>query len=322
MGMFGDWFNHENGKDSPRLRQAIARAVAGVEPLLRHSGGYPEHYREPVAKALEYCFALATELPGPVLVDRESYSTNALVHVLFPSVDSVQEAFTASRALQDYLGEYPAHGSLYALMGMRRHEKATVGMALSGETLQRDVVQHVVYFTSHTIESPASSEALAREKVAWSFFDSLVGKVAARIAERKQNWQQRLQEKDMLMARLHAANALTRPALEDKLAALMNGLQASIAALELPNYHEDFAAVMLAPAQHIRLSQTRMTLDSMGIERQGGDRLAGSPGEEIVFNDLIGFDRRDWTVIMVCCHDVVFDSFSARLEDAKRTLVY
>jgi len=66
-------------------------------------------------------------------------------------------------------------------MGMRRHEKAMMGMELSGQLIQRDVPQQVVYFTSHTIEYPAPSEEQVREQVAWSFFDSLVDKVAKRL---------------------------------------------------------------------------------------------------------------------------------------------
>jgi hypothetical protein len=319
MGLFRNWFGRASEKDTSVLLQAIEHAVSGVEPLLKHTSGYPERYREPVAKALEYAYALAADLPGPVLVDRESYAKDAFVHVLFPSVDFVQQAFTTSRALQDYLREFPASGELYALMGMRRNEKTIVGMELSGQTIQRDVMQKVVYFTSHTIESPAPSEQQARGKVAWSFFDSLVGKVAARVAARKQGRQSQLQEKDMLMARLRSANASTRPALAEELSRLLSSMQSTIRSLELDNYPEDFAAVMLDPEQHIRLNRTPMILDSMGIRRDSDE---GSRGETIIFNDLIGFDRRDWTVTMACCRDVPPESFAARLEDAKRKLVY
>jgi len=74
-------------------------------------------------------------------------------------------------------------------MGMRRNEKTVVGMELSGLTVQRDVLQQAVYFTSHTIDHAAPGEQQARERVAMSFFDNLVGKVKKRVEQRKQEKQ-------------------------------------------------------------------------------------------------------------------------------------
>jgi hypothetical protein len=39
-----------------------------------------------------------------------------------------------------------------------------------------------------------------------------------------------------------------------------------------------------------------------------------------VFNELIGFDRRDWTVTMVHCSNIQSETFAARLETAYRML--
>jgi len=317
MGLFGQLFGHGRDEGTPKLLPAIERAVSAVEPLLKQTRGYPENYREPVATALEYAHSLAASIPGPVAVNRESYARDAIVHALFPSVDFVAEAFCASRALQDYYRRFPAADELYALMGMRRFEKNMVGMELVGDMVQRDVVQKVVYFTSHTIENPAPNEKQAREQAAWSFFDNLAGKVKKRVAARKQDKQSQLQEKDLLIARLRVADAKARPALEEELSGMMAGIQAATRSLELHSYREDFDAVLLNPEQHLRLNQTRIILDSMGIRRENGD--ANQEGA-VVFNELIGFDRRDWTVTMVHCSNMQSESFAAMLEKAYRQL--
>lgn len=317
MGMFGHLFGHGSKKDSPDLLSAIERAVSGVEPLLKQISGYPENYRKPVTTALEYAHSLAASVPGPVVVDRESYARDAFVHVLFPSIDSVTEAICSSLALQDYLRDFPVINELYALMGMRRFEKSMVGMDLSGQTVQRDVVQRVVYFTSHTLENPAPSEQQVRDRAATSFFDSLVGKVKKRVVERKQSKQSQQLEKDLLMARLHAANAQDRPALKEELARMLSSMQSTIGSLELSNYIEDFEAVLLNPEQYLRLDQKPIILDSMGI-RCDGD--GASRGEEFMFNELIGYDRRDWTVTMVRCNNLQSESFAERLDKAYRKL--
>ena len=317
MGLFGQLFGNGREKDTPELLSAIERAVSAVEPLLKQASGYPGSYRKPVTTALEYAHSLAASVPGPVVVNRESYVKNAFVHALFPSVDSVTEAFCASRSLQDYYREFPATDELYALMGMRRFEKTTVGVELSGEVIQRDVVQKVVYFTSHTIENPAPTEKQAKDQAALSFFDSLVGKVKKRIVARKQDKQLQMQEKDSLISRLRAADAQARPALEEKLSGMMASIQSTNGSLELRNYLEDFEAVLLNPKQHLRLAQIPMVLDSMGIRRESDD--ANQEGA-VVFNELTGFDRRDWTVTTVYCSNMQSESFATRLDKAYRKL--
>lgn len=317
MGMFGNLFGHSSKRDTPELLSAIERAVTRVEPLLKQVSGYPENYRKPVAAALEYAHGLAAKVPGPVTVDRESYAKDAFVHIIFPDIDSVTGAICSSLALQDYLRDSHAAIELYALMGMRRFEKSMVGMELSGQTIQRDVVQKVVYFTSHTLESPAPSEQKARHLVAASFFDSLVAKVKKRVEERKQEKQSRQLKKDMLIARLHTANEQDRPALQEELGGMLNSLQVVANSLELSSYVNDFEAVLLNPEQYLHMDQKMIIMDSMGIRRDGDD--AGR-GNEFMFNELIGYDRRDWTVTMVRCGNIQGESFSERLEKAYRKL--
>lgn len=320
MSLLEHLFGFAQKPDTPELLSAIERAVCGVEPLLRHVGRYPGAYRKPVMSALEYARSLALSLPDPVEVNLASYASDAYVHAIFPSTDVVSEAFRSSRAIQDYLREQPSSDEVYALMGMRRREKTTMGMELSGQLIQRDVPQHIVYFSSHTIENPAPSEAQARERVAWNFFDSLVAQVAKRVASRKQKMQSQLQEKDLLMARLHVSDAGERPALQEELSGMLARMQAVTRSLDLHNYLDDFKAVLLDPEQYLRLNQTSMILDSMGIIR---DSDSAAQGKAILFNDLIGFDRRDWTVTMVHCRDIrdiQGETFATRLETAYRSL--
>jgi hypothetical protein len=317
MGMFGHLFSHGGEQDNPELLTAIDRAVSAVEPLLKQTGGYPDQYRKPVAAALEHAHRLAASVPGPVTVDRESYASDPFVHALFPDIRAIAESVCTSLALQDYQREFPDSKELYALMGMRRIEKKVVGMELSGQTVQRDVLQKAVYFTSHTIEDPAPSERQAREQVAMSFFDRLVGKVKMRVEQRKQAKHSLLLEQDMLMAQLHTANALDRPALEEKLADRMNALQATVSSLELSHYTEDFKAVLLHPEEYLHLTQVPIVMDSMGIRRAKED--AGR-GKSILFNDLVGYDRRNWTVTMVHCSNLQNVSFAEKLDRAYRRM--
>jgi hypothetical protein len=304
MGVFKQWFG-------------IDCAVSRVEPRLKQFGSYPDDYRKPVLAALQYARGLARSVPGPIKVNVDSYARDVYVHAIFPSVDFVADAFRSSWAMQSYLSEHSSADSVYALMGMRRCEKTTMGMELLGQVVQHDVPQRVVYFTNHSIENPAPSEKLAREQIAWSFFDSLVGQVAKRVALHKLELQSQRQEKDLLMARMHSADSEARPAMEEELSSLLSSMQSTSRTLDLQHYLDDFEAVLLSPAQYLHLDQAPMVLDSMGIRRESDATLRG---KQIVFNDLIGFDRRDWTVILVHADHLQSVNFSTRLETAYRRL--
>jgi hypothetical protein len=202
-------------------------------------------------------------------------------------------------------------------MGMRRREKTLTGMKLSGQVLQKEVPQKTVYFTDHTIVDPAPTEAEARDRVALGLFNNLVGKVAMRVASRKQEIQAQLQELDILKAHLHTASAESRLALEIELSKMLASIQTATHILDLHSYLDDFKAVLLNPEQHLYLEQSPIILDSMGVKL---DSAGADQGETIIFSDLIGFDRRNWTVTMVHCHNLQRQTFAERLEIAYRSL--
>ncbi len=317
MGMLTNLLGMVQTKEMAELMPAIERAANGVDPMLKQTSGYPNSYRKAVANAWEYAHSLASSVPGPVLVNNETYAKDAFIHALFPQLNFVRDALCSSRAVQEYRQQSPVCHEIYALMGMRRVEKTTLGMEVSEHVIRGDVPQNVVYFTSHTIENPAPTEQEARDLIAWSFFDKLVAKVAQRVQARKDEKQSQLQEKDLLMARLRSAKAGSRPALQEELSRLLSKLQDTSNSLDFGHYLQDFEAVMLNPEQHLRLQQIKMALDSMGVVQNQNNSVQTQP---VVFNDLVGFDQRNWTVTMVHCKDMHSETFSTRLDNACRTL--
>lgn len=317
MWLFNTLFNLHDTPENPALLAAIDRAVSAVDPLLKQTDSYPEHFRQPVSVALEYAKRLAYSLPGPVTIDREAYAKDAFVHALFPDINAISDAVTASLALQEYLRNSPGNNEFYALMGTRRIEKKVLGMELSATTLQREVPQQAVYFSSHTLENPSPDEPRAREMSAMRFFDSLVGKVKERIEQRKQKKEAQIERRNILQAALNTANTIERAAAEQHLAAVNAELQATVESLELSNFIADFNAVLLHPEEYLHLNHTSIILDSMGIKRSADD---GERGQQLMFSELIGYDRRDWTLAIVHCTNIEYHSFAERLEKASRYL--
>lgn len=319
MGLIGKLFARHGTPDTPALKAAMDRAISLVEPLLGQTDGYPERYRQPVSTALEYTARLAASLPGPVKLDRSAYAQDAWVHVLFPDINSISAAYTSSMALQQYLHESQPNSEFYALMGMRRIEKKIFGIEPSGMTVQRDVAQQVVYFNNHTIEFAAPSETLSRELIAMRFFDSLVGKVKDRIELRRHTKKSLAEKIGKLIPRLDNALEPDKAALEQRLAILTSGLDSLIESLNPENYASDFEAVMLHPEESLHLRQVSITLDSMGIKRSGED---ADRGKDFTFSELVGYDRRDWTVVVVKCINPQHETFAERLDQAYRRLKF
>ncbi len=317
MWLFNNLFNQHDTPDSPALLAAIERAVSTVEPLLRQTDDYPERFRQPVSAALEYAKRLAYSLPGPVTIDREAYAKDAFVHALFPDINAISDAVTSSIALQEYLRQAPGRNEFYALMGTRRIEKKVLGMELSAMTLQREVPQQAIYFSSHTLENPSPDESHAREMTAMRFFDSLVGKVKERIEQRKQHKEALITERTTLLPLLSTDNAPKHAEAEQRLNKLTEELQAVMESLELDNYLADFEAVLLHPEEYLHLNRTSLILDSMGIKRSADD---GERGQQLMFSELIGYDRRDWTMAIVRCTNIEYHSFAERLDKASRYL--
>lgn len=317
MGLLTNLFGQQDVADSPALKTAVEHAVTAVEPLLMQMSGYPERYRQPVSAAMAYAKQLADSLPGPVNIDRDAYGRDAFVHALFPDVNAIADTISSSLAMQEYLHHAPSGNEFYALMGMRRVDRKLMGMELVGSTVQREVVQHATYFISHTIENPSPDEALTREKIATQFFHSLVGHVRARIEQRRQNKEALLGERKELLSSLHTANDIERPAIEERLIMLEDGLQSIIESLEQDHYLDDFEAVLLHPEEYLHLNHTSIRLDTMGIRRTTDDT---EWSKEFMLSELVGYDRRDWIVTIVRCTNLQYETFAERLDKAYRSL--
>lgn len=316
-GFFKDLFSGLNGAaPNPELDAAVEHVVQAVEPNLKFAGGYPQRYRKAVAHALAYARELAQRLPGPVAVSREAYTKDPYIRAIFASPDEFRSALCNSRAMHDYLkSEGCSVGSpLYAVLGMRRREKAVIGMEVVGDHVRHDVAQTAVSFSSHTLSNIAHSEAASRELLTWGFIDSLLGHINDHIEQLKQAKRECDWRCSELTGRLHTADAPQREQLQRELVASQADLRAATDKLDLRHYPDYIDAVLLQPQTHLRLERVNLCIDDMGIKCEAGQ------GREIVCFDLIGRDRRRWCVALLHCQSPDIVPMGERLEQASRWL--
>jgi hypothetical protein len=302
---------------SPELASAITRAVDRVEPRLKYGRGYPERYRDAVAVAMAYAIELAGRIPGPVPINRESYVRDPLVHALFASPDDIHAAFCVSRAMRDYRRDYPEANEVYGLICMRRSTKSMLGYDMQGDQLRRDVPLQAVCFSGHTLADVAATEAKARGRIAEGVFDSLVDHVRLRIEARVRERADLENRCDELRAAIRLATPDKRVSLDVELRSLLGQLSALVTSLSLDRYAEDFDAVLRVPEQYVFIDRQTMILDAMGILRSSDSE----GGQAVEFCDLIGRDRRLWTVVLMHCDRVRDEgSMAVRLAAAERWL--
>ena len=172
-------------------------------------------------------------------------------------------------------------------------------METAGEVIRREVAQRGVCFTDHTLSGPAPTEEDARQLLVWNLFDSLVERLAERLAARQRTREELQKVKDYLGAQLRSADAGRRPALQQRLDALLADLAKAHAALDLRRLAGDFDEILLSPEHYLSLEHVTLRLDGMGVLRADD---TGANTHALDFTDLIGRDRRRWTVVMVRCH--------------------
>ena len=269
-------------------RLAIARAVASVDPLLASVPGFERRLAPALRQARDYCAELAAALPGPIEIDARAYACDPLVHACFASPGDIDVMIGMSRELRDFLLSGPAAAAdpLFALLAMRRHERATMGMAMNGEVLQRDVPQRIVYFTDHTLAAVCSGLAELRLRLQQLGMDSLVGSFAARLSGQRRERDDLRAERDMVRSAGRRAQE-QGPAYRRRLDALDEGLRRAAQAQEPERILDELTAWLSEPSAHLRLEPVSLSIDAMGIETPSADA-------PLLFPELIGRDRRRW----------------------------
>lgn len=285
---FGRWLGGTPALESS-LRAAVERAVESVDPLLKSVSGYERRLAPAVSRALEHGGQLAQAIPGPIEVNARSFGSDPRVHALFAAPGDIAEMLGRSRELRDFLAD-PAFcecEDFVALLGMRRREKAVSGMARNGEVIQQGVPQRLLYFADHTLGELACSDADTRSQLQLATLDSLARGFAACVA-------------DLRRVQLDARTALqverARNGRVERRQELEERQREAIASLAPGRLLEAYADWLATPQSRVFLRATECRIDRMGVIAT--DTAPDDGLTELRLPELIGRDRRQWTVIV------------------------
>jgi hypothetical protein len=276
------------------LHEAIEQVVDAVDPRLRAVTGYSKDLAPAIERALAYLDELDRQLPPAIEISARAWSADPLVRALFANVEQLHELFGTSRALHEFFDANPQCSEAFVGLGATREERKVLGMALTGEIVQREVAQTTVGFTAFRLVGATRTEPELRARVRARGFEFLVGMALGRCAARHAGTATREEDPQRLRIELSALE-FERRAVEglfdatDETGTRIDALRERLArsavtpgaASAAPTVLEDnldvIREVFGQPERHLRLESVCLRLDRMNIKVES----VRSPAEEL-----------------------------------------
>jgi hypothetical protein len=282
-------FTSPSGKtakpDEALIERAIERVIDGTDTRFRAVMGYRKKLRSAVEHAVEYVIDLAEALPPAIEFSRRQYGTDARLRAFFASTNRLQEMVSCSQAIRSYVSQSqpPVPGMIYAGLGVEQEERKTLGMALVGDILQRDVKQVVVNFRNHRFVAISDDEVTTRWELKKRGFDNLIQTALQRLVSERTKRDELAQERQLLRRKLQAltdgrwglesvfdredSKPVDTATVEKRIAEIEAEVgRIKTKAMNLDDYLTVVAATLGAPHEHLRIDAISLTLDSMGVK--------------------------------------------------------
>jgi len=309
QSLFGDGDKAGSYPES-LVKMAIERTVDGTDPWLRGVSGYRKKLRPAVVRAIDHAVALVDSLAQPLTLAPERFDSDPRVPFFFVSGDHLRNFLQRDPTLAEFRrGVGCASSRTVALLVMEKQEKAFFGAALSGDVIQKDVLQTAVGFEAHRLLEPAATEEESRRQLKRRAFDHLLGLALGRITGVKQERQQLERHRALLQAKVDLLNRggwgfnrgdTSEPpdvaAMEEQLRQIESQI------LELGRddrilevYLEIVTEVLGNPEAQLWREQENLVVDRMGIKRDE----AGGEAVEVTFDVLRNIEGRRVVLAMV-----------------------
>lgn len=308
MGILG-FFRGRDGKQPDIARisdklvlEATDHIVKLANPRLALAKRYRERLAPSVEKTIRHLRSLAGSLPAVRTATAAAWSLDSSLHAYFAKAEELPRAFGRARDLRAWFDENPAQDEALAVLGMALSEQKVLGMALHGDTVQREVAQVAVSFSDHQVRICAPDEKALRLKIGWRLYEHLGLIALARIGGGKSAREKLEGERALLGARLRMlrkqgagmasavgsgpeADAEGLQALERKLAENDRKLaEAGAGPAVLDRELEIVREVLEDPASAFGITPRKLVLDAMNTKVEG---TASGPVHEVEFAEVV-----------------------------------
>jgi hypothetical protein len=245
-------FRSDNNNPEARAASArIDRLVDIADPAIRQARRFHSALVDPIEAAASYCNSMTEQIPGPLVLDRNTYYNDPSVKPLFASYDEMQLLLHHH---QNTKAELPTgeNGKAVALLTMIQEEKTIFAPRQTGDLIEKDVMQKSVNFSDHRLVAVSDSLADAKGWVTDRGLDVLATYAMEQITQLKTK-KAELREKIAYLRgastivsgkiRAHGGFGVPDPALEEKLDTIRTTLASAEKELtqtnELLSYPDD-----------------------------------------------------------------------------------
>ncbi len=274
------------------VNRAVERVVDQADPRLRGLMGYRKALFPVVEVALAQAEALAAQIPGPVRIDRGTWSSDPLVNALFGDLDALRRVLSGPAVRAWVKGHPEEAGDCCGILLAWPQARTQFGVELHGDTLRSDVQQTALAFVNPEVAVPAADPASVRRQAVQGVLDVFAGEAIrdltehqTRIAEIEERLRiLRLKRKvlspagrgmdflrDGSAAHLAEDDALGQriEELEQQLAVVSEGLKT------LDDHLDRLVEGLRNQQGRLSIRRERITLDRMNIVRATPDGAAG-----------------------------------------------
>jgi hypothetical protein len=286
--------------DPALLRQAIEQVVDGVDPRLHAVPDYTRKLAPAVERTIAYFIECGQWLAAPVEFSAHRWASDPLVRTLFATAAELQRFFSDDPGVRAYFHDHPLADEVYIGLGVTRHERRAFGVALSGETIQREVPQTVIDFSDYRLFGACDNEPLLRQNIEQRGFGFLIGEALEQIVEHQISTHGREHEQQILDLRLRglmqkrsAVDSLyyeSNAGLDDEIARLRTRIMHEREALApirdkttaLADYIAVISAVLADPERYVKRATVRRRINRMNIKVESPDE----PGDDLTFSEV------------------------------------
>lgn len=287
MGII-DWFRDRKGQfDSDGLPEGAVswgadKAIALTNPRLRMISNWEKRLSPAVATTIRFMQGLVPVFPATRPLSPKTWAGDPALRAFFVAPKDIETLLARSDQLRAVFEKYPATDEAFLVLGMAIAEQKTFGMAVQGDTIQRDVAQKVVSFSDHKTRLCAPDEKALRRVIGIELFEYLVSRALSEIGAERTERQELQANRALIRTRLRllqqygpglgamlgdepaAAGEQARLEAEllenEKQLAEMGGCEEQLAG-EL----ETLQAVLDRPQDYLAISPLRLRLNTMNV---------------------------------------------------------
>jgi hypothetical protein len=204
MNFLARLLGREEPGDAPDrlLAGEIMERLLLLNPQLRLVRRHAARLQPAIEVAIRHMNGIVAGVPPAREASAAVWSNDPYIHAFFAAPDDVARALSRSADLRAFFEQQPDVDEAYAVLGMAMTEKHTLGVALEGQTMRRDVRQTIVSFSDHQVRICGRTEPQLRREIVRRLVDQLGLDGLVRIAAGKSRRDLLEQERALLRTRV------------------------------------------------------------------------------------------------------------------------